>query len=69
LVPLIPYIAIDHAGIALKVSALVTSVTLFGFGYIKGSFTGAKPWKSAVQTTLIGGLAATAAFAIAQIFH
>jgi vacuolar iron transporter family protein len=69
LVPLIPYIAIDNAGIALKVSAIVTSVTLFGFGYIKGSFTGAKPWKSAVQTTLIGGLAATAAFAIAQIFH
>ena len=69
LVPLMPYIFIDNAGIALKISAIVTSLALFGFGYIKGTFTGTKPWKSAIQTTLIGGLAATAAFSIAQVFH
>ena len=69
LVPLMPYIFIDDSGIALKVSAIVTSIALFGFGYVKGNFTGAKPIVSAIQTLLIGGLAATAAFSIARVFH
>jgi VIT1/CCC1 family predicted Fe2+/Mn2+ transporter len=69
LVPLIPYIFISDAVIALQVSAFVTSIALFGFGYIKGSFTGSKPMKSAFQTLLIGGVAATAAFTIARMFH
>lgn len=69
LVPLMPYILINNTGVALKVSAIVTLLALFGFGYVKGTFTGTKPWKSAVQTSLIGGLAATAAFAIARVFH
>ncbi len=69
LVPLLPYILINNSVIALKVSAIFTLIALFGFGYIKGNFTGAKPLSSAIQTALIGGLAATAAFAIAQIFH
>ena len=69
LVPLMPYIFIDDSGIALKVSAIVTSIALFGFGYVKGNFTGAKPIVSAIQTLLIGGLAATVAFSIARVFH
>lgn len=69
LVPLLPYVLINNAGLALKVSALFTLLALFGFGYVKGRFTGAKPWKSAIQTAMIGGLAAIAAFAIAQVFH
>jgi VIT1/CCC1 family predicted Fe2+/Mn2+ transporter len=36
------------------------------FGYVKGLFTGAKPLRSAIQMTLIGGVAAAAAFAIAK---
>ncbi len=69
LVPLAPYILINDAVFALKISALFTLLALFGFGYIKGKFTGAKPWKSALQTSLIGGIAAVAAFSIARIFH
>lgn len=69
LVPLVPYILINDAEIALKISAIVTSIALFGFGYIKGNFTGAKPVVSAIQTLLIGGIAATAAFSIARLFH
>jgi vacuolar iron transporter family protein len=37
------------------------------FGFVKGRFTGARPWKSAAQTALIGGLAAAAAFGIARV--
>lgn len=69
LVPLVPYLAIDNALAALKLSAIVTLLALFGFGYIKGSFTGTKPIKSALQTTVIGGLAAIAAFTLARAFH
>lgn len=36
------------------------------FGYIKGVFTTGKPVRSAIQTVVVGGLAASAAFAIAN---
>ena len=65
-IPLAPYMVMDTARAALNASVLITIVALLVFGYIKGRFTGAKPAKSAVQTALIGGLAAAAAFAIAR---
>jgi len=49
------------------VSVAVTLVALAVFGYIKGHYTGARPLRSSVQTTLVGGLAAAAAFAIARL--
>jgi VIT1/CCC1 family predicted Fe2+/Mn2+ transporter len=51
---------------ALIVSVSVTLFALLVFGYVKGRFTGAGPIRSAIQTTIIGGLAAAAAFAIAR---
>ncbi len=66
LVPLAPYIFIAHAPDALWLSVLVTLIALFIFGYIKGTFTGTRPFRSALQTTLIGGIAAAAAFGIAR---
>jgi VIT1/CCC1 family predicted Fe2+/Mn2+ transporter len=67
LVPLAPYIVFDGIGLALHVSVLVTLVALVLFGYIKGRFTGTRPLRSALQTALIGGLAAGAAFGIARL--
>jgi vacuolar iron transporter family protein len=67
LVPLAPYIAMGEAHTALKWSVAITVVALFVFGYVKGQFTGARPIKSAVQTCLIGSLAAAAAFFIARL--
>jgi vacuolar iron transporter family protein len=49
-------------------SVVVTLIALLIFGYIKGRFTGTRPWRSAMQTALIGGLAAAAAFLIARAF-
>jgi VIT1/CCC1 family predicted Fe2+/Mn2+ transporter len=66
LIPLSPYLALSSAQAALKTSVLVTLIALIVFGYVKGKFTGAGPLRSAVQTTVIGSLAATAAFAIAR---
>jgi VIT1/CCC1 family predicted Fe2+/Mn2+ transporter len=65
-IPLGPYIILHKAGTALTISAITTLVTLAAFGYIKGHFTGAPPVRSAIQTVLIGGLAAGAAFMIAR---
>lgn len=66
LVPLVPFMALAHPTDALPWSCGLTLAALFGFGFVKGRFTGTKKWKSAMQTTLIGGLAAGAAFAIAR---
>ena len=66
LIPLAPHILVDDAPTALKISVAVTLAALAVLGYVKGRFTGARPWKSALQTTLIGGVGGSAAFASAR---
>lgn len=66
MVPLSPYMMIESASTALRVSSVMTLLALAIFGFVKGRYTGAGPLKSAIQTTLIGGIAATAAFLIAR---
>jgi VIT1/CCC1 family predicted Fe2+/Mn2+ transporter len=68
LIPLFPYMVLEQNQTALLASVGVTLLALAVFGYVKGRFTGTRPWRSAWQTTLIGGLAATAAFLIARAF-
>jgi len=67
LVPLASYMVIKNMNLALYISVVTTLAALFAFGYMKGHFTGIKPLKGALQTTLIGGLAASAAFGIARL--
>jgi VIT1/CCC1 family predicted Fe2+/Mn2+ transporter len=66
LIPLSPYILIHEARTALYVSIGMTLVALAIFGYVKGRYTGSTPLKSSLQTTITGGLAASAAFLIAR---
>jgi VIT1/CCC1 family predicted Fe2+/Mn2+ transporter len=68
LIPLAPYMVLASAQTALLASVGVTLTALLVFGYIKGLYTGTRPLRSALQTTLIGGVAATAAFLIAKMF-
>jgi vacuolar iron transporter family protein len=65
-VPLAPYFFFDTVHRALLSSVIVTLLALLVFGYIKGMFTTARPFRSAIQTVVVGGLAAAAAFAIAK---
>ncbi|HEY6406109.1 MAG TPA: VIT1/CCC1 transporter family protein [Ktedonobacteraceae bacterium] len=67
LIPLSPYILLSDARTALYVSVVATLLALLVFGYIKGRFTGTRPIRSGLQTMLIGGLAAAAAFLIARL--
>jgi predicted membrane protein (TIGR00267 family) len=66
LVPLAPYFFFRSVHEALISSVIVTLLALLAFGYIKGNFTTARPFRSAWQTVVVGGLAAAAAFAIAK---
>lgn len=66
LVPLAPYFFFSSVQTALIGSVIVTLIALLLFGYIKGLFTTARPFRSAWQTVVVGGLAATAAFVIAK---
>ena len=66
IIPLSAYLFVGAAGTALRLSVAVTLLALAIFGGIKGKFTGVPVIRSALQTTVIGGLAAAAAFAIAR---
>jgi len=66
LIPLAPYMLVGRASTALIVSVVVTLAALAVFGLVKGRYTGARPLRSAMQTTITGGLAALAAFLIAR---
>ena len=67
LVPLAPYILMKNIVEALWVSVGVTLLALFVFGAIKGHYTGVKPSRGGLQTVVVGGLAAAAAFGIARL--
>ena len=68
MVPLSPYFfsATPHG--ALVFSIVFTLAALGVFGWLKGHFTGAPPLRSGLQTMLVGGLAAAAAYGLAKLF-
>jgi VIT1/CCC1 family predicted Fe2+/Mn2+ transporter len=66
LIPLLPYmLGTPHT--ALPVSVGITLLALLLFGAIKGRITGAGAVRSGLQTVIIGGLAAAAAFGLAHL--
>ncbi len=66
LIPLSAYLIFADAHRALSVSIVATLICLSVFGAVKGRFTGVSMVRSGLQTVLIGGLAAAAAFGIAR---
>ena len=62
-----PYFFFWSVHYALVGSVIVTLLALLIFGYAKGRFTTARPFRSAWQTVIAGGLAATTAFVIAKL--
>lgn len=67
IVPLAPYMVIPEAERAVVASVALTLLALLIFGYAKGYFTGNKPFRSALQTALIGAIASAAAFGLAKL--
>jgi VIT1/CCC1 family predicted Fe2+/Mn2+ transporter len=69
LVPLSPYFFVASPVDGLKLSVVFTLICLFIFGYFKSKITGVSPIWGALRVTLIGALAAGAAFAVAKLFE
>ena len=67
LIPLAPYILLSDVRKGLWFSVGFTLAALAVFGWVKGRFTGIHPLKGGLQTVVIGGLAAAAAFLIAKL--
>ncbi len=68
IIPLSPYIIISDSYTALHYSVIATLICLFIFGYFKSKMTGVNPWWGAIRVTLIGAIAAAAAFGVAKLF-
>lgn len=68
IIPLSPYFFIPNSFAALKISIIATLICLFVFGYFKSKVTGVSPLGGALRVTLIGAIAAGAAFSIASLF-
>lgn len=66
MIPIAPYFMTASVDNALAASIAVTLGALALFGFVKGSFTGISCWRSALQTLLIGGTAAAAAYILAR---
>ena len=69
IIPLSPYFFFEHSGDGLKYSVVATLVCLFAFGYFKSRITGVNAFWGAVRVTLIGAVAAGAAYAVAKLFE
>ena len=69
LVPLCPYFFVSSPILGLKISAIVTLICLFVFGFFKSKMTGINIWSGALRVMLIGAVAAAAAFGVAKLFE
>jgi VIT1/CCC1 family predicted Fe2+/Mn2+ transporter len=68
LVPLSPYFFVTDPVDGLLSSCIITVICLFIFGYFKAQVTGQPKLMGAIRVTIIGSLAAAAAFMIARLF-
>jgi len=69
IIPLSPYFFTHDGLTGLKISAGITLVCLFIFGFFKSKITGVNPWAGALRVMLIGAAAAGCAFGIAQLIE
>lgn len=67
LVPLVPYMVVHQASTALLISVASTLLALLAFGYGKARFSGGAAIRGGLQSVLIGGVAAAAAFGLARL--
>lgn len=69
MIPLTAYFFTDTPFEGLIISAILTVICLFIFGYFKSKVTGQSPVEGAIKVTFIGIAAASAAFLVAKAFN
>ena len=67
MIPLSPYFFVGTALEGLKISAVITLICLFVFGFFKSKLTGVNPTIGGLKVVMIGAAAASAAFGIAKL--
>lgn len=67
LIPLSAYFFTETSSDGLFYSSIITLICLVGFGLVKSKLTGQPLLKGAARVTLVGALAAGAAFALAKL--
>ena len=68
-IPLLPYFFVDSSIEGLKISAVITLISLYIFGFFKSKMTGINPWLGGLKVALIGATAAGAAFFLAKLIE
>lgn len=66
LIPLSPYMLLADTHLSLLLSCALTGVALVAFGWLKARATGLPPVRGALQTLVVGGLAAGVAYLVAK---
>jgi VIT1/CCC1 family predicted Fe2+/Mn2+ transporter len=69
LIPLSPYFFVSESITGLKISAVITLICLFFFGYFKSKMTNVHPLGGAIRVMIIGALAAACAFGVAKLIQ
>ncbi len=69
IIPLSPYFFTHDGLTGLKISAGITLICLFIFGFFKSRITGVNPWAGALRVMLIGAAAAGCAFGVARLIE
>lgn len=69
LIPLSPYFFVSDGLSGLKISAVITLICLFVFGYFKSKMTGVNPLGGAIRVMVIGALAAGCAYGVARMIQ
>lgn len=69
LVPLSAYFITKNPHEGLLISAVLTIICLFIFGYFKSKVTGQNGWSGGIKVTLTGIIAAAAAYFVGQYFN
>ena len=68
LLPLIPAIR-QPADRSFVISSVLTGITFFVIGYIRGKTVEHNPWRTGLETVLIGGSAAALAYLVGKWLH
>lgn len=69
IIPLLPYFFFEKPVTGLIYSCFITVACLFVFGFLKSKMTGQPLLKGALKVTMIGALAAGAAFFVAKMIN
>lgn len=68
IIPVTAYAFYETPAEALRISAIITLISLFVFGFLKAGYMGRRPLWGALRSTALGAVTAVVAFLLAGLF-